>query len=704
MTRINKYIVVLFILISSGCFNILGAQCATDTYYEQVSAKNPEIRLLEDQFNKEAQINTLGNRASLYTIPVVFHIIHTNGPENISREQILDQLRVLNNDFNLLNGNRNKLRSVFSGLAADCQINFTLAKIDPNGNCTDGIKRIYSPLGNEMDMSKEEIKNLSYCNYKKYLNIWVVGSIASLTPGSSILGYAVFPWLSGLTKDGIVLRSDRVGTIGTAATSNDSGRVLTHEVGHWLGLYHTFQDGCANGDLIEDTPPVESTFTNSNCPSNGNSCSTDVPNLPDLWEDYMDYSKGSCQTLFTKNQKTRMHFFLTSSTSPRVSLSSASNLVATGITVSSVTPLAEFSSNTQTICTGQPIYFYDLSCKGKPTAWSWTFNGASQPSSSLQNPVVSYQTAGIYPVSLTVENAKGSNTVSKTNYITVINAIADNKPNYEQGFEDGDPTSFTGNNKFVHSSPVSSRFEMTSNGSFTGSNSFKAPIITNQDLGKCYSFTMPSFDISNLGASIPRFTFYVSYAQPNADLAEELRVFVSTDCGASFKQILSRLGASLAYPNQVYVNNFVPTKSSQWRLMGISSLSSIGLGLNSNLTFRIDVVSAGGNPVYLDNINVGMFFAGLNSIGSQTIRMDINSNPVEKNSQINVVSRKPGEFVRIELLDVQGRKVAGIFSGILSNPTTTIFLSDLNLPAFGLYSLRLYSESGLIQKPIIFGK
>ncbi|MSP58375.1 MAG: PKD domain-containing protein [Flavobacteriaceae bacterium] len=704
MKRINNSLLVLLFLIASGCINSLGAQCATDNYSEQVLAKHPEIRLFEDKLNKQAQTNTLENRASIYTIPVVFHVIHTNGLENISREQILDQLRVLNNDFSLLNGNRNKLRSVFSGLAADCQINFSLAKIDPNGNCTDGIKRIYSPLGNEMDMTKEEVKNLSYWNYKKYLNIWVIGSIASETSGSTILGYAVFPWMSGVTNDGIVLRSDRVGTIGTAASENDSGRVLTHEVGHWLGLYHTFQDGCANGDLIDDTPPVKSAFTNSNCPSNGNSCSTDVPNLPDLWEDYMDYSKGSCQTLFTKNQKTRMHFFLTSPFSPRVSLSSASNLVATGITVSSVTPLAEFSSNTQTICTGQPIYFYDLSCKGKPTAWSWTFNGASQPSSSLQNPVVSYQTAGIYPVSLTVENGKGSNTVSKTNYITVINAVADNKANYEQGFEEGDPTSFIGNNKFIHSSPVSSRFEMASNASFTGSNSFKAPIITNQGLGKCYSFTLPSFDISNLGASTPRFTFYVSYAQPNADLAEELRVFVSTDCGATFKQILSRLGASLAYPNQVFVNNFVPTKSSQWRLMGISSLSSIGLGLNSNLTFRIDVVSAGGNPVYLDNINVGMFFAGLNSIGSQTMRMDISPNPVEKNSKISVMSMKPNEFVRIELLDLQGRKVANIFSGILINPTTTIFLSDLDLPASGLYSVRMYSESGHIQKPIILGK
>jgi hypothetical protein len=183
-------------------------------------------------------------------------------------------------------------------------------------------------------------------------------------------------------------------------------------------------------------------------------------------------------------------------------------------------------------------------------------------------------------------------------------SLVRNKPNFEQGFENGDPASFTNSEKFVHSSPTTSRFALETTVGYTGSNCYKAPIATGSAAGNTYSITLPSFDISGMGASTPRFTFYSSYAQPDATVTETMRVYVSTDCGASFKQILERSGAALAYSGQVYTNNFKPTKSTNWRLSGVTSLSSIGYGLNQNLTFRIDVISGGGNPVYIDNINI----------------------------------------------------------------------------------------------------
>ena len=149
-------------------------KCGSDMHYDRILQEHPEAKLLEDQMNAEADSKKVESRAAIYTIPVVFHVIHTNGAENISREQILDQMRVLNEDFNLLNSNRNKLRSAFAGLAADCQIKFELAKIDPNGNCTDGINRVYSSAGVQMDMATEPVKSLIIWPYTKYLNIWVV--------------------------------------------------------------------------------------------------------------------------------------------------------------------------------------------------------------------------------------------------------------------------------------------------------------------------------------------------------------------------------------------------------------------------------------------------------------------------------------------------------------------------------------------------
>lgn len=122
-----------------------------------------------------------------------------------------------------------------------------------------------------------------------------------------ILGYAQFPWVGSARLDGVVIRHDYVGTIGTASSSNSKGRVLTHETGHWLGLYHTFQLGCASGDSVEDTPPVSGPNFNVCWPSEINSCTIDIDDLPDQYENYMDYSNGKCrQNMFSLGQKARM--------------------------------------------------------------------------------------------------------------------------------------------------------------------------------------------------------------------------------------------------------------------------------------------------------------------------------------------------------------------------------------------------------------
>jgi hypothetical protein len=138
--------------------------------------------------------------------------------------------------------------------------------------------------------------------------------------------------------------------------------------------------------------------------------------------------------------------------------------------------------------------------------------------------------------------------------------------------------------------------------------------------------------------------------------------------------------------------------------MGLPSLSSIGLGLNTNLTFRIDFASEGGNPIYIDNINLGQYMAGINTIGESLQIVEISPNPIEANSKIVIRNTKPNEFVVVELLDLQGRKVANIFEGTLSESTNTFFMSDLTLPSQGVYLVSLRSGEGQIQKPVIFGK
>ena len=353
--------------------------CLTDQIHQQAIIKNPAIIQYEKAANIAASQQVITHPlfktgASIY-IPVVFHIIHQNGTENISQAQIMDELRILNQDYRKLGKDGNDSLSI-NPLAADMQIEFRLAQYDPSGNKSDGITRTYSTATVNADNG---VKSLSYWDSNRYLNIWVVSSINNTVSGQTgtVLGYAQFPFSrpSQPTTDGIIVRADQIGTVGIGQSSQ-MGRTLTHEIGHWLGLYHPFQpdngqttgcgsstittSNCANtGDWVCDTPPVSA--PSFGCPTNQNSCHTDSPDLPDLVKDYMDYADGTCMNLFTTGQKNRilsLSFTGAASTSNRITAASSTNLNSIGIdangnylTVAASTKKAPYSYNFENAAT-----------------------------------------------------------------------------------------------------------------------------------------------------------------------------------------------------------------------------------------------------------------------------------------------------------------------------------------------------------------
>ncbi len=373
---------------------------------------------------------------TVYTIPVVVHVIHNGNAVgtsyNISDAQILSQIDVLNEDYRRLNPDTTSTPSAFLPVAADCEINFCMAQRDPSGNATNGIDRInrnskgWSAPPYTMTYIDNTIKSGSIWDPTKYLNIWVVPDYTS--SGFPLLGHATFPLNSGLTgltsnygsatTDGVVIWYKCFGRVGNLDPLYNKGRTATHEIGHWLGLRHIWGDSNCGNDYVSDTPTQQTANYGGQsipypCPSFPQVTCNNGPN-GDMWMNYMDYCYDKCLNMFTAGQKTRMVTAMQNGTY-RAPLATSLGCQAP----SGSGPVAQFTANNTSIAPGGSVNFTDQST-GTPTSWSWTFPGGSPGTSTAQNPSnIVYAAAGTYDVTLTVTNAQGSNTMTKTNYITV---------------------------------------------------------------------------------------------------------------------------------------------------------------------------------------------------------------------------------------------------------------------------------------------
>lgn len=312
-------------------------------------ANDPSLGTLEDMelwmrpLVDHYKANATTQRAVI-TIPIVFHIVHNNGADNISAAQVNAQIAQLNEDFRKLGAGSNTHPA-----GADAEITFCAATIDPSGNtmAEPGIRRVnrttfgFTAPPYSQSYYESTIKPNTIWDPTQYCNVWV----SNLSGG--LLGYAQFPEAAslagigtgngGANTDGVVILYSSVGSIANPYPGGGvyaAGRTLTHELGHWLGLRHIWGDGgCNVDDYCGDTPRAAA--ASSGCPTTNNTCN-DISyglstNPPDMVQNYMDYSYDACMNIFTNDQKARMQVVMSSSIR-RASLASSNKCGSGGTT------------------------------------------------------------------------------------------------------------------------------------------------------------------------------------------------------------------------------------------------------------------------------------------------------------------------------------------------------------------------------------
>lgn len=658
--------------------------CGQTQAMNDLYAKHPELKhhaeALKLQQKNQQPSNLQKTTTSPYIIPVVFHIMHEYGAENISDAQVIDEVRILNEDFQMRNADTSVIVPSFKNLKADINFEFRLAKLDPNGNCTNGILHVESATTNIGD---DGVK-FDQWDPAMYLNIWVVKTIQS-----GAAGYAYYPssadgWPA---IDGIVILSDYVGSIGTGTYFR--ARALTHEIGHYMDLEHvwgsTNNPGVACGDDgVSDTPETKGWST---CNLNGSVCN---PPIIENVQNYMEYAY--CSKMYTIGQKQRMHNAINSTIANRSNLWSNANLIATGTDDASFTnsvtckPTADFKANTKTICVNSSISFSDASYNATANSWNWFFSGGTPSVSTSSTQVVTYSAPGTYEVKLKVANAQGSDSITKTSYITVSPNTASSYSLVE-GFES---TTLPSLNWEVIAGSDIYNWQIAPVGA-TGSKSAK---IQNNSASAGEADALISKAINFTNAPNTAITFKVAFAQKQTDNTDRLKVMVSKNCGQSWSTVYTKQGAALATTTVLIGGNFSPS-ASHWRTETVT-VPSIFLGPSTQ--FKYEFVSGDGNNIYLDDINLT---SSSSLMDQETIfyNAQLIPNPTNNNTSLNVVSATETK-ASLVVTDLLGKIIDRKENILIGTGENQI---DINTSSFsnGLYFVTLTSNQSQITQKLI---
>lgn len=396
--------------------------CGSMEYLNQQLQANPNLATIRQQIENQTAAYVASHQAgtaapmAVITIPIVFHVVYNTAAQNVSDAQCLAQIDQLNLDYAHMNTDASSVPSAFASVAANTNIQFCLASVDPSGNPTTGIERRQTTTTSFS--TNDGVKNTATGGMNawpntSYLNIWT----CNLSGG--VLGYAQFPGGSAAT-DGVVLLYNSVGSMASPAAGGspyDLGRTATHEVGHWLNMIHIWGDSNCGNDQVADTPPANA--ANYGCP-NYPSNSTCTGGAAMMTMNYMDYTDDACMYMFTAGQATRMNALFATG-GARVGLLSSQGCQAAAVPACTTVSLGNVTVSNDTLCTGQTAVLNLASVtsgvSGIHTLWQTSSDGVTGwTAASGNNTGMSYTaptTPGVvYYRNLAVCDSSGDNVSS----------------------------------------------------------------------------------------------------------------------------------------------------------------------------------------------------------------------------------------------------------------------------------------------------